>query len=167
MLPISLIIVGILSRLIVHVPNYTPVLSVALFSGVYLNKRYAIAAPLMLMIVSDLILGWHDTIAYTWGSMVLIALIGVWGKNYKNIAFVVVASVISSILFFVVTNFGSWLVLYPRTLRGFVECYAAAIPFFKSTLVSTLLYSCAMFGVYELVASRVRNTRLAGIFLSA
>ena len=71
MLPISLIFLGIFSRLIVHVPNYTPVLAVALFGGVYLNKRYAIVVPLLLMIASDLILGLHNTIGFTWGDFVV------------------------------------------------------------------------------------------------
>lgn len=54
----------------------------------------------------------------------------------------------SAILFFVMTNFGVWFsgTLYPQTLDGLVACYVAAIPFFKQTLVSDLVFSGVLFG---------------------
>lgn len=123
--------------------------------------------PLLLMIISDLIIGLHDTIFFTWGSVLLITLIGIRLKGHKSFNTIFAASLSSSLLFFVITNFGAWLRLYPQTLDGLTSCYIAAIPFFRNTLFSTLLYSFILFGLYELVALKVRDTRLARILLSA
>ena len=81
MLALALVIGGVISRIVIHSPNFTPVIAVALFSGVYLNKKYAAVVPLLLMIASDVILGFHDTILYTWGSVALISLIGLAVKK--------------------------------------------------------------------------------------
>ena len=167
MLAMGLIFLGVLSRLVIHLPNFTPVMAIALFGGATLNKRCAVIVPVVLMAISDVFLGFHDTILFTWGSAALIAVLGLWlreRKNFKNIA---LASLGSAVLFFVVTNFGAWLSLYPRTLAGLQECFLAAVPFFRSTLVSTMLYSAVFFGGYEISAAAIQKTRWAKIFLSA
>jgi len=161
MLALLMIIVGFLSRLVVHAPNFTPVLSLALLGGVYLKGRQAIWMPLVLMAFSDAVLGFHDTMVYTWGSILLISLIGLWLKNHKNWANVLSTSIASSILFFVVTNFGSFLSLYPHTWGGFKQCYIFAIPFYRGTFVSTLAYSFVLFAIYEWVLKRSQGTALA------
>ena len=168
MLALISIIIGIVSRLVIHSPNFTPVIAVALFSGVYLNKKYATLVPLILMIASDIVIGFHDTIFYTWGSLVLISLIGLVVKKNKRFTTIAIAGTFSSVLFFIVTNFGAWLSpLYPHTWQGLQECYIAAIPFFRNTFLSTMLYGAILFGLYELIALRVKNTRLAGILLAS
>ncbi|MFH1360105.1 MAG: DUF6580 family putative transport protein [Candidatus Omnitrophota bacterium] len=167
MLAIILLVFGVLTRLIVHEPNFTPILAVALFSGVYLNKRYAVILPVALMILADLFLGLHETILYTWGSMAIIAALGLWIKTRKSFALIFGGSIASAVLFFIVTNFGVWLTgLYPNTLAGLIQCFSLAIPFFRNTLVSTLVYSTALFGLYEYIALRVKDTRLAHALLT-
>ena len=165
MLAIGLLILGIISRLITHVPNFTPVIALSLFSGVYLRKGQAVIFPLVLLAITDLILGFHVTMAFTYLSVFLISLIGFWLKDHKNIKNVTITSLYSSILFFVITNFGVWLVsgLYPLTAAGFKDCFVLAIPFFKTELFSTILYTVVFFGAYELIASRVKNTRFAHV----
>lgn len=63
----------------------------------------------------------------------------------------------SSVLFFVVTNFGVWAFdgLYPRTLEGLVVCYVAAIPFFANTLAGTLFYALLLFGGFALAERKL------------
>ena len=171
MLVALLLILGIFSRLIVHAPNFTPVIALALFSGVYIqNKKYAVLFPLFLMMVSDAVIGFHSTVVFTWASMALTALIGFWLRDHRSIKSTFTTGVFSSVLFFVVTNFGVWLIgdhLYPQTAAGLRDCFMMAIPFFRSTLISTLVFSFLLFGLYEVIAQRVRNTRLAAILLSA
>ena len=59
----------------------------------------------------------------------------------------------SSLAFFVLSNLGVWASgYYPRTLAGLVECYVAAVPFFRNTLASDVLYSAVLFGGYALIA---------------
>jgi hypothetical protein len=57
----------------------------------------------------------------------------------------------SSLQFFLVTNFNSWLVQslpYDRGLAGLLESYWMALPFWRGTLVSDLVFSGALFGLH-------------------
>ena len=167
MLAIALLIFGILARLLPHEHNFTPVTAIALFGGVYLSRRYAVILPLTLMVISDIFIGLHDTIFFTWGSVIVIALLGNWMKERKTPAIVLGTSIVSALLFFLITNFGAWLSdLYPHNFKGFIECYVMAIPFFRNTLVSSVIYSVVLFGSYELIASLVKKTRLAKALLT-
>ena len=167
MLAILLLAFGIGSRLLAHAPNFTPIISLALFSGVYLPRRYALWLPLVLMILSDLMIELHDTIFFTWGSVLLITAIGLWVKNHKNFGTILGANVVAAILFFLITNFGAWLSLYPHTMEGLKNCYVLAIPFFRNTFFSTMLYSVILFGSFEFIALRVKKTRWARVLLAA
>jgi len=66
------------------------------------------------------------------------------------------AAFISSILFFVFTNFGVWAFgsLYPKTVEGLIACYVAAIPFFQNTLLGDALYTAVLFGGFALAETR-------------
>ena len=156
MLAIGLLIIGIFSRLLIHIPNFTPVLAIALFGGVYLPKRYAILLPLALMVISDFVIGMHSTIFFTWMSVIAIGALGLWLRNHKSWKTILSSSLASAVLFFIVTNLGVWLVgdLYSMTKEGFVECFVMAIPFFKWTLLSTVAYTVVLFGSYERLRAR-------------
>ena len=134
---VGIIIIAILSRLIPHPPNFTPVTAVALFSIInFKNKYIAISIPIICLFVSDLILGISLINLFVYFSFILISGIGyLFGKiNLKSI-------LLSSLIFFFVTNFGVWLIGYPKTLEGFIACYIAAIPFFGWTVAGDLFYS--------------------------
>ena len=163
MLAVAILIIGILSRLVLHSANFTPVFALALFGGMYLKKKHALYVPLALMVVSDFIIGLHSIFFFTWGSILLISGLGLMARKNKNLKTVFGYSILSSVLFFVITNFGAWLVMYPKTLNGLVQCYTLAIPFFRNTLASTVLYSVGLFWFYEVIAAKVRCTRFAGI----
>ena len=150
MLALLLVVFGITSRLIVHTPQFTAILAVAMFGGMYLPRRQALLVPMGLMIGSDIVLGFHDTMFYTWGSMLLISAIGLWLRDRKSFGVVLAGSIGSSLIFFVVTNFGAWLSpLYPHTAEGLRRCFIMAIPFFRSTLLSTVAYSIILYLGYE------------------
>ncbi len=167
MLAVIILIVGVLTRFTDHAPNFTPTIALALFGGVYLPRQYALIVPLAFMMISDLFLGSHATMPFTWGSVLLISWFGLQLREQKNFPRVIGYSVMSAVLFFIVTNFGAWFQLYPLTKTGFVECYVAAIPFFRNTFVSTVVYSVVFFGLYEGVASRVKNTAWARVLLAS
>jgi uncharacterized membrane protein len=116
------------------------------------------------MIISDIIIGFHDTLLYTYGSILIISFMGIWLKSHKNWINVMSASVIASLIFFVLTNYGAYLSLYPHTLVGLQECYIAALPFYRSTLLSTVAYSLVLYGGYELILKRSQSTALARLF---
>ncbi|MCD4779262.1 MAG: hypothetical protein K8S27_01755 [Candidatus Omnitrophica bacterium] len=168
MLAITILLVGILSRFIFHVPNFTPVLALAFFSGLYVNKKWSLLLPLALFILSDLFLGLHSTILFTWGSVLIIACIGLRMRGRQNMTLTMGGSLLSAVIFFVVTNFGVWLMFntYAPTWAGLVQCYMMAIPFFRSTLAGTLVYTVVLVGLYEIIARRVKTTRFATVLLS-
>ena len=68
----------------------------------------------------------------------------------------------SSILFFIVTNFGVWLIgWYPLTLAGLIQCYIAGIPFFKVSLLANLSYIALLTVVYNSIIKRVADRKAA------
>lgn len=148
-----LILIAVALRLIVHPANFAPVAAIALFSGVYLDKKYSIIVPLAAMFISDLFIG-----VYTWQimasvylSFALIGAIGLWVRKHKKVAVVLGASLTGSILFYLVTNFAVWAfgTMYTPNLQGLINSYIAAIPFFRNTLMGDLFYVGLLFGSYE------------------
>jgi len=152
------IALGVLFRLIPHAPNFVPIAAMALFGGAYLNKKYALILPLAIMFISDIFLGFHQTMFWVYGSFVIIGLIGMWLQNHKSAKNTVLASLAGSVIFFVVTNFGVWLgPWYQHDFAGLVRCFTMAIPFFRNTLLGDLFYTGVFFGGYELVKSALKR----------
>lgn len=153
---VLLIIFSIFSRLVLHAPNFTPVISIAIFAAAYLKKPYAFLVPLAALLVSDVIIGFYGLplMAFVYGSLVLITVASSLMHEKVSAGEVLGFSIGGAVFFFVVTNFGVWVLpntVYPKTLAGLIECYAMAIPFFRNTLISTLIYSAALFGMHEFV----------------
>ncbi|MDD5618069.1 MAG: LPXTG cell wall anchor domain-containing protein, partial [Candidatus Omnitrophica bacterium] len=161
MLALILLITGIIFRFIPHTANFTPILAIALFGGAYLNKKYALLMPLVLMMLTDIFLGSHNAILFTWGSILLISGLGMLLRKRKTVANVTLSALSSAVLFFIITNFGVWIMgWYPKTLNGLVSCFTLAIPFFRTSIISTLVFSFGLFGIYEVVARKVKDTPL-------
>lgn len=139
-------------RLVPHPPNMAPITAMALFGGIYLNKRYAILVPLATMLISDYFIGFHSLMLWVYGSFALVGVFGIWLKNRKTFGIIFFASLLSSMLFFLITNFGVWVEgrMYPPTFNGLLMSYYMAIPFFRNTIIGDLLYTGVFFGAYEL-----------------
>ncbi|MBI2034715.1 MAG: hypothetical protein HYT11_03220 [Candidatus Levybacteria bacterium] len=152
-LPSIIVVIAVLMRLLPHLPNFTPIAAMALFGGCYLDKKYAIAIPLLAMFVSDIFLGFHNTMIFVYGSFLLTGFLGMWLRRKKSVSSVAGAAILSSIGFFIITNFGVWAVteLYPKTLNGLIESYYFALPFFRNTVIGDLLYTGVFFGGYEAI----------------
>jgi hypothetical protein len=159
---VTAILVAAALRLLPHPPNFTPIGAMALFGGAYLGRRaLAFAAPLGALLLSDLILGFHSGMPYVYGSVALIVLIGWAVASRKTPLRIAAAALASSLLFFAVTNFGTWATgeLYPPTLAGLAACYVAAIPFFQNTLAGDLFFSALLFGGFALAEARLPSLR--------
>jgi len=166
MLAISLIIIGILLRFVPHTANFTPIAAIAIFSGVYLNRKQALIVPILIMVASDIFLGMHNVVFFTWGSFVLATILGLRAKKNKNLLGIAFTGIVSSALFYLITNFGVWAMgWYPQNAKGLLNCYILGLPFLRDFTSATLLYSAVFFGAYELIANRVRNTKLAKVLL--
>jgi hypothetical protein len=159
---LSAILVAAALRLVPHPPNFTPIGAMALFGGAYFGRRsLAFAAPLGALLLSDAILGFHAGMPFVYGSVALVVLLG-WAVAKRMTALTIAgAAVASSVLFFAVTNFGTWLTsgMYPQTLSGLAACYVAAIPFFQNTLAGDLLFSALLFGGFALLERLVPMLR--------
>ncbi len=151
--PFLVIFLAVVLRLLPHPPNVAPIASLALFGGCYLNKRYALFVPLVAMLISDYFLGFHNTMLFVYGSFLLTGLFGIWVRKRKTVKNVIGVSLFSSLLFYLITNLGVWVVggLYPKTLPGFLQSYYFAIPFFRNTIIGDLFYTGLFFGGYELI----------------
>jgi hypothetical protein len=155
---LSAILLAAALRLVPHPPNFTPVGAIALFAGAYLGRRgRAFAAPLGALLLSDMVLGFYPELAFVYLSTAATVAIGWVLMKRKTVIGVGLAAVASALLFFLVTNFGVWLVMdyYPKTLTGLAACYVAAIPFFQNTLAGDLFFSALLFGGFALAERRL------------
>ncbi len=161
--PILVVLTAVLLRLLPHEPNVAPIGALALFGGAYLPKKQAAVVPMLAMLVSDFFLGFHSTMIWVYGSFLLIVGLGLWLRSNLNWRSVLLASAVSSILFYLITNFGVWFSgsLYPKTLNGLWESYFMGLPFFRNTLVGDFGYNLIFFGGYALMVSASRKLNWA------
>lgn len=161
--PFVVVIIAAALRLLPHIPNVAPIAAMALFGGVYLNKKYAIVVLLAAMFVSDIFLGFHAVMPFVYGSFLLTGLLGLWLKKHKSVQSIIGTALLSSFLFYVFTNFGVWVMgsMYPKTLSGLIECYVSAVPFFRNTILGDLFYTAIVFGGYEAVVRIVKGFRFS------
>lgn len=150
---ISIIVGAAASRLIPHPPNMASITAVALFGGAYLSHKWlAFAVPLAALFLSDLFLGFYSHMEIVYGSFALVVCIGLLLRKRRAPFRIAGAALASSILFFLITNFGVWVFgsLYPKNAAGLLACYVAAIPFFQNTLIGDALYTTVLFGGFAL-----------------
>jgi Family of unknown function (DUF6580) len=163
------------SRLVPHPPNFTPMAAVALFGAATFQSRWlAIVVPLGALLVSDLLLhltylaGWQSNWGFYRGQWVIYVCvlvtvgIGFLLRRRRTVPTIAAATLVSSIIFFLVTNLvlvhgsGS---LYPATFRGLLLSYEMALPFFRNSLAGDVLYVTALFGGLALAEARFPSLR--------
>ena len=98
---------------------------------------------LFTMLASDLFIGFYKNMIFVYLSLIMIVLIFFKIRkkiNYKNLF---IFGFFGSLIFFIISNLGVWFLgnLYEKNLEGLIKCYFLAIPFFKNTLFSTLIFS--------------------------
>lgn len=166
----AIVMVAALSRLaMTELPNVSPLGAMALFGGAYFSKRYlAVLIPLLALWVSDVVLNNTIYAAYFEGfswfgtpvvylSIFVIALMGTKLLKKIKVKNLLIASLLTSLVFFLITNLGSWwaLPMYTKDITGVIAAYTAGLPFFLSTILSNLFFTAVLFGGYELVKQRV------------
>lgn len=148
-LAVALVAIGVIFRLLPHEANFAPVAALSLLAGALLGWRYALAVPLGIMLISDLVIGFYSSMAFTWLGFLLIAAFGMLFRKSSLTKRVVLGSLGSAVIFFVVSNLGVWLMsgMYQLNLAGLVECFTLALPFFRATLLSDIVYSGVFFSI--------------------
>jgi hypothetical protein len=165
---LALVAMDVIARLLPHAPNFTPVAASALFAGVFLGSRLlALTVPLGAMGLSDSVIGfydWHVMVA-VYVALALPAVLGWFAKSSSRRILVLPLAVVSSVIFFVMTNFAVWMSsgMYPHDVAGLLKCSVAAIPFFQNTLMGDTFWAIALFGtvaIWQAAGSPRNNPRV-------
>ena len=150
----ALILFAVISRLIPHPLNFTPIGALGLFAGAYIVDKRVWLLPLCALLLSDFFVGFYEPVAmlFVYIGFALSVFIGRILLSEKRTSLKLGGAAFSSAtLFFIVSNFGTWLTgtLYPMTLAGLTECFTMAIPFYGYTLLGDLFYVGVLFGIFE------------------
>ena len=147
---IGILLILCASRFIPHPPNFTSLIAIAFYIPLLLGKRF-IFSTLICFIFTDLIIGLHSTIFFTWSSVLVIGFLSKFYNGKGNITKRLGGALTGSFIFFIISNFGVWtLGGYGYTLNSVLECYTMALPFFGYTLISTLLFAIIIETIYFL-----------------
>ncbi len=147
-LVLTLCIFAILFRIVPHPPNFAPITALALFgSSTLKNKLSGTTLALLTMFVSDLFLGFSMITPFVYGSFFLITIL------FRQINLNTILT--SSLLFFIITNFGVWIFGYPHTIGGLIMCYTLAIPFFVNSILGDLFFSYVLKHLYSFTKQKL------------
>ena len=132
-------------RLIPHPPNFTPILAAAIVAPYIINNRIlSLLIPITAMVIADIFIGFYQGIIWIYGSILLCGFLSDYFKNFGSYKLQLgFMAILSSLIFFIITNFSFWIIgdFYPKTFDGLILCYTMAIPFFRNTILSTLIYT--------------------------
>lgn len=167
----GIILMVAISRLLPHLPNFTPVGAVCLFGAAhYSNKKTAYLVPLIAIWISDVLVNnilyaeyfdgftwFYSGFAWQYASYVLTVLVGTLLIKKVNIKSVTVGALLATLVFFIMSNLGVWASgnMYPMTAEGLISCFAAALPFLGGTLLGNLLYCAVLFGGFAYAQNRI------------
>ncbi len=175
---ITMIFIAAATRFLPHPPNFTALGAMGLFGAAYFNKKYlAFIVPFIALFLSDLVINnvfyaqyydgfvfFHPSSIWIYLGFAAIVIFGQFLLKKVNFSNVFLASLIASISFFVITNFGTWAStpMYTKDITGLIACFTAGLPFLPNTLLGDLFFSGALFGTYYFVA-RAKNLELEHI----
>ncbi|HZR05684.1 MAG TPA: DUF6580 family putative transport protein [Candidatus Udaeobacter sp.] len=152
------------ARVLPHPPNVTPIAAMALFGGAYLfSRKLAFLVPLSAMFLSDLGLWALGQVplpglqsVWVYASLSLTVCLGFLLRQHRRVLSIAGVTLSGALLFYLVTNFGVWWTnaLYPRTMAGLLQCYTAAIPFFRNMLLGDACYVALLIGGFALAERR-------------
>lgn len=141
---------------VVSLSGFSPVLAIAVFSGLVVNKKeWLFVFPLLSLLISDLAI----QLLYTQG---LFEYPGFYADQWKNYMLLLTCAVpglilkgrshkalftgalVSPTIYFLISNFMVWMQasesFYPKTAAGLMTCYTAALPFYKNSVLATLVF---------------------------
>ena len=163
-------------RIIPHIQNFSPIIALAIFGALhYKSKSLSYIIPILSLWVSDLLINnfiyssysnnfnfFYEGFYWQYISYLVIIFLSLnFNKRKINILNVFFLALCSSLLFFIITNFGFWLTsgIYSNNLYGLIECYIAGIPFYKGTLLGVLFYTPVLIGLYYMLQKKISLLR--------
>jgi hypothetical protein len=169
---ILLVVIASLYRVMPGRPfGFAPQIAMALFAGsVVNNKKFSFLLPILSMFISDIIYevlhrnglsvmgGFYQGQLFNYALFAAITIAG-FNIRKENVLDIIAGSLVGATAYFILSNLGVWSfggldmnnIPYPKTAIGFVNCFAAGIPFYKMSMYSTLFFSAVLFGGYYLV----------------
>lgn len=157
-LAIGLTVGAGLVRMMQHL-NFAPVGALSLFAGARLRGWHAYALPIALMAVTDPLLGGYSIATpFVYASFLISVWMGTKLRETENPFWIGGMALAGSAQFFLISNLPSWFMYggtYAHNLSGLAACYTAAIPFFRHTLESDLIYTAVLFGAHALLTRSV------------
>ncbi len=158
-LALVLIIAAAVATRFLKLPvNVSAIGAMALFAGLtFKNRVVAFGLPILALLISDAILGFHELMWAVYGAFALVVAIGIFVRDASGIAPKALGSILGSVLFFVITNFAVWaqMEMYPKTQDGLVACFIAALPFLKNQVVGDLAFFAVLLGTWSVVEKSV------------
>jgi hypothetical protein len=151
-----------------HIYNFAPLGALGIFGGARLKWWQALAIPILIMAVTDLLLwkwkGYAPFDPFVYGCFLANVALGRMLLSRTESPWRIGAvSLFASIQFFLVTNFGAWVTdihsatpLYTSDWKGLLECYTLGIAFFRTeawplgffgnAVLGDLFFSAVLFG---------------------
>jgi hypothetical protein len=157
-----MIVSAAVARLLPHPPNVTPIGAMALFAGAcFADRRLAYLVPLAALLLSDVAIGFHQTMPWVYASTAITVWLGGSVRRLPTLPVIGATSLLGTLQFFVVTNLGVWVAgdLYPRTIAGLLTCYTAGMPFLRNAVIGDLFYTATMFGLLVFAVKRYPDLR--------
>ena len=152
---IGILIALSMSRFIPHPPNFTSLLALSFYIPVLLGIRF-IPALILCFAITDLFIGLHSTLIFTWGSVLIIGLISKY--FISSLLNRLSGALVGVFIFYLITNFGEWTGgNYGYDLSGLIECYVMGLPFLGNSLVSTLIFSSLIETVVKFSKIKIYN----------
>jgi hypothetical protein len=151
--------------------NFAPLGAVALCGAVYLPRRTAVALPLAMLFLSDVVLNlflYHEPLLTVeilprYLALGLIAGLGFALRGHVGVGSLLAASFVGSLIFHIITNTGAWLYepAYAKTFAGWLQALTIGMPgypptwsFSRNTLLGDLFFTLLFAGCMSFQAHR-------------
>ncbi len=171
----------------VGIPNFEAITAITLAAAVFLGGVWSFVVPLSIIAIKDAIMGNNSVLFFTWSAFAVIGMFGWMFRKHESrmrkftpalllqrrehylfplckgglrgILGMTGLGIVSSVFFFLYTNFGWWLVsnMYPHTSGGLIQCYAMGLPFFKNNLIGNLIFVPLFSAAAVLIKLSVKN----------
>ena len=152
---LSIFLALAVSRFIPHPPNFTSLIALSFYVPAIFGSRY-MPVVLLSFVFTDLVIGFHNTLLFTWGSVILIGLISKFFavSLLKRLG----GAFFAACIFFLITNFGVWSTgLYGYNFNGLITTYLLAVPFFANTAISTFIFASLIETGYRIAKFKIKN----------
>jgi hypothetical protein len=163
----ALLVALTLIRVFFQIPNFNPLGAIALMGGVlFSSKILRWVVPMGALLLGDILLGLSSPMymdymlsldfLFVYASFAAIILLGTFLSKNASLSKVLGGSIVAAVAFFLISNAGSWITMpqYTKDFAGLMTSYELALPFFRATLVSQIVFSLSIYLAYNLATSR-------------